>query len=128
MIKLTVILLIALFTATPKITPSEPIQQNIVEPSRGATRTITCEASAYDLRGTTATGTIPGPGTIAVDPTVIPLGSRLLIEGYGEGIALDTGGSIKGRKIDIWFADRDTCLDWGRKNVEVIILEGPENE
>lgn len=78
------------------------------------------EATCYSLTGSTATGTKAGPGSIAVDPQVIPLGSRLLVEGYGEGTAVDTGGAIKGHRIDVW--KESGCLGWGRRwvNVEVI--------
>jgi 3D (Asp-Asp-Asp) domain-containing protein len=60
--------------------------------------------TAYCLRGTTYTGTQAGWGTIAVDPRVIPLGSRLWVQGYGYGRALDTGGAVKGNHVDVWMA------------------------
>ena len=58
-------------------------------------------------------------GTVAVDPRFIPLGTRLYIEGYGYGVAADTGGAIKGRKIDVFFEDRQAALNWGRRSVVV---------
>lgn len=132
MIRLPIALLLAitLTTLTPKTLidpplPPEPvIQQEIEQPQRDDAKTIACEVSAYCLRGKTAAGTTPGPGTISVDPNVIPLGSRLWVEGYGEGWAVDTGSAIKGYTLDVWFADRETCMQWGRRrNVEVRILE-----
>ena len=82
------------------------------------------EATAYCYTGNrTATGTWPSRGTIAVDPEVIPLGTRLHIEGYGEGIAEDTGGLIKGDIIDVYMESEDECWDWGRRTVEVRIIE-----
>ena len=82
------------------------------------------EATAYCYTGNrTATGTWPSRGTIAVDPEVIPLGTRLHIEGYGEGIAEDTGGAIQGHIIDLYMESEDECWDWGRRTVEVRIIE-----
>lgn len=82
------------------------------------------EATAYCYTGNrTATGTWPSRGTIAVDPEVIPLGSKLHVEGYGEGIAEDTGGAIRGNIIDLYMLDRNEALSWGRRQVEVTIIE-----
>ena len=85
---------------------------------------VTFEATAYTWTGNrTATGTWPSRGTIAVDPTIIPLGTRLFVEGYGEGIAEDTGGAIQGEIIDLYMLDRNEALSWGRRTVEVRIIE-----
>ncbi|MEH7461347.1 3D domain-containing protein [Bacillus thuringiensis] len=65
----------------------------------------------------------PNLKLIAVDPAVIPLGSRVWVEGYGEAIAADTGGAIKGYKIDVFVPDKGTSSKWGRKKVKVIILD-----
>lgn len=82
------------------------------------------EATAYCYTGNrTATGTWPSRGTIAVDPEVIPLGSKLHVEGYGEGIAEDTGGAIRGNIIDLYMLDRNEAITWGRRRVEVRIIE-----
>jgi 3D (Asp-Asp-Asp) domain-containing protein len=82
------------------------------------------EATAYCYTGNrTATGTWPSRGTIAVDPEVIPLGSKLYVEGYGEGIAEDTGGAIKGEILDLYMESESECWDWGRRQVEVRIIE-----
>lgn len=71
----------------------------------------------------TATGAPVGPGSIAVDPSVIPLGTRLWVEGYGEGIANDTGGAIVGNIIDVWLPSYEECIQWGRRTVRVGVLE-----
>ncbi|OCA90768.1 peptidoglycan-binding protein [Bacillus sp. FJAT-27225] len=77
--------------------------------------------------GITATGinlkNNPGAKVIAVDPSVIPLGTKVFVEGYGEAIAGDTGGAIKGNKIDVFIPSRDAALKWGVKKVKVTILE-----
>lgn len=67
----------------------------------------------------TASGTTVGKGTVAVDRQVIPLGTRLYVEGYGEGTALDTGESIIGMKIDLWMDSVKKCNQFGRRRVKV---------
>lgn len=64
----------------------------------------------------------PNIKLIAVDPSIIPLGSRVWVEGYGEAIAGDTGGAIKGHKIDVVMPDNAHAIAWGRKTVKVVIL------
>ena len=82
------------------------------------------EATAYTWTGNrTATGTWPSRGTVAVDPGVIPLGTELHIEGYGAAVAADTGGAIQGQKIDLYMDSEHECLQWGRRQVEVRVLE-----
>ncbi len=71
--------------------------------------------------GRTATGTTVHKGTVAVDPRVIPLGTRMHIPGYGYGVAEDTGGSIIGNKIDLGYA-ADDVKDWGTGYVEICLL------
>ncbi|MEW8955538.1 3D domain-containing protein [Clostridium sp.] len=75
----------------------------------------------------TATGTKPkrnpnGYSTIAVDPRVIPLGTKVWVEGYGYAIAEDTGGAIKGDKIDLFFNTSSEVYNWGVKYVNIYIL------
>lgn len=82
-------------------------------------------ATAYDptcigCSMTTAIGMKPGFGVVAVDKRIIPLGSRLYITGYGRAIAGDTGGAIKGRRIDLGFDSIGSW--WGRRTVEVYML------
>jgi len=63
-----------------------------------------------------------GRGIIAVDPNVIPMGTRLWVEGYGEGIAADQGNAIKGYRLDLCFNSHEEALDWGIRTVQVTIL------
>lgn len=73
----------------------------------------------------TATGRRAEFGVVAVDPDVIPLGTILYVEGYGLAIAADTGGAIRGRKIDVCVPTREEALNWGRRNVRVHIFQTP---
>lgn len=85
--------------------------------------TFTVEATAYTYTGNrTATGVEPRQGLIAVDPKVIPLGSRVYVEGYGYAIAADTGGAILGNKVDVFFPSLRECLNWGRRPVRLYLL------
>ncbi|MBR7554621.1 LysM peptidoglycan-binding domain-containing protein [Allobacillus sp. GCM10007491] len=95
-------------------------------------RTLTVEATAYTAdcagcSGVTATGidlnNNPNMKVIAVDPNVIPLGSRVHVEGYGEAIAGDTGGAINGNIIDLHVPTKAEAYQWGRRTVEVTILD-----
>ncbi len=65
----------------------------------------------------------PNMKLIAVDPSVIPLGSRVWVEGYGEAIAGDTGGAIKGHKIDVLMPNNASAIAWGRKTVKIVVLQ-----
>jgi uncharacterized protein YabE (DUF348 family) len=65
----------------------------------------------------------PDKKVIAVDPRVIPLGSKVWVEGYGYAIAADQGSAIKGNKIDVFFPSRTQALNWGRKSVVIRILD-----
>lgn len=83
--------------------------------------TIAALVTAYCLMGTTASGTSVGPGTIAVDPRIIALGTKLYVPGYGRGRALDTGSAVKGYHIDVWMSSCSRAIEWGvrRKLVRV---------
>lgn len=81
---------------------------------------VTC----YDLGGTTATGVPTGPQTVAVDPSVIPLGTHLYVQGAGSRIAEDTGGAIIGHRLDIWEPSYSQCADWGVQSQPVWITGG----
>jgi len=85
------------------------------------TRTLTVTATGYSLPGRTATGLPVGPGIVAVDPAVIPLGTRLSIPGYGEGVAADTGSAVQGMTIDLWFPTLADALAWGRRTVTITL-------
>jgi 3D (Asp-Asp-Asp) domain-containing protein len=83
--------------------------------------TMTVAATGYALPGTTASGAAVGWGAVAVDPSVIPLGSRLSIPGYGLGVAADTGGSIQGARIDLWFPSVAEASAWGSRVVTITV-------
>jgi 3D (Asp-Asp-Asp) domain-containing protein len=97
----------------PAPTPTAP-------PVTGAA-TITVTATAYTLQGHTATGAPVGYGVVAVDPSMIPLGTRMTIPGYGEGVAADTGGAIQGAVIDLWFPTAAAAANWGRRTVTITL-------
>ncbi len=84
-------------------------------------------ASCNGCSGVTATGinlkSNPNAKVIAVDPSVIPLGTRVYVEGYGYATAADTGGAIKGHKIDVFFSSKSHAYSWGRRTVKVTILK-----
>ena len=87
----------------------------------GGRRTITVTASGYALPGSTATGVPVGWGVVAVDPSVIPLGTRMTIPGYGTGVASDTGSGVRGAEIDLWFPTEAAALAWGRRTVTITL-------
>ncbi len=81
------------------------------------------ESTAYTHTGNrTATGVYPAVGMVAVDPKVISLGTKMYIEGYGYATATDTGGAIKGNRIDVFLETYSQCMKWGRKTVKVYLL------
>ena len=80
-------------------------------------------AAAYTASGRRAVRDSNGYSTIAVDPSVIPIGTRLYVEGYGLAIAADTGGAIKGNFIDVFFNTRQEAMNWAVKYVKVYILQ-----
>jgi 3D (Asp-Asp-Asp) domain-containing protein len=85
------------------------------------TRTLTVSSTGYSLAGRTATGLPVGFGIVAVDPAVIPLGTRISIPGYGEGVAADTGDAVQGLTIDLWFPTLAEALAWGRRTVTITL-------
>jgi 3D (Asp-Asp-Asp) domain-containing protein len=96
-----------------------------------STREITVKATAYTAScagcsGITATGinikANPNAKVIAVDPSVIPLGSKVYVEGFGEATAADTGGAIKGNRIDVFIPSEQGALNFGVKQLKVTIL------
>lgn len=87
----------------------------------GGSRLLTVVATGYALNGHTASGIPVGPGVVAVDPSVIQLGTPLTIPGYGQGIAADTGGAIQGAHIDLWFSSHAEALAWGRRTVTIAV-------
>jgi peptidoglycan DL-endopeptidase CwlO len=99
--------------------PVEPEATVVVD--EFGVRTLTVSTTGYSLQGRTSTGVPTAPGVIAVDPSVIPLGTRITIPGYGTGIAADTGGSVQGSAIDLWFSTHEAALAWGRRMVTVTL-------
>ncbi|ANU26543.1 LysM peptidoglycan-binding domain-containing protein [Planococcus versutus] len=120
-------------SAAPASAPvtSAPVEKAPTPASTQSGKTMTVSATAYTAycagcSGTTATGidlrANPNQKVIAVDPSVIPLGSKVWVEGYGEAIAGDTGGAIKGNKIDVFIPTQGEALNWGRKNITIKVL------
>jgi len=113
-----------------KPTPTTVMRGNL--PSRSGSSVLYMVSTAYDpgpgscgryATGYTAVGMRAAKGIAAVDPRVIPLGTKLYIEGYGYAVAADTGGAIKGRRIDVCFPSRSECFRWGRRTVRVVVCE-----
>lgn len=93
------------------------------------TNEIICSSTAYTAKvgSLTASGRAVerdpnGISTVSVDPTVIPFGTYLYIEGYGYAIAADRGSAIKGNEVDVYFRSNSECNNWGRQNVKVTVL------
>ena len=84
-------------------------------------------ASCVGCSGITKTGVNlnanPNAKVIAVDPSIIPLGTKVFVEGYGYATAEDIGGAIKGNRIDVFIPTKDAALAWGRKQVKVTIID-----
>ncbi|WP_059105321.1 G5 and 3D domain-containing protein [Shouchella shacheensis] len=120
-----------------KSEPVEPSEEESVEEteskdSSNGKDSMTMQATAYTAgcdgcSGVTATGinlsNNPGKRVVAVDPDVIPLGSRVHVEGYGEAIAGDTGGAITGNKIDLHVPSKGEANRFGRQSVKVTVLD-----
>ncbi|RFB12523.1 LysM peptidoglycan-binding domain-containing protein [Bacillus sp. HNG] len=102
------------------------------ETSKTGSKEFIMEATAYTATcegcsGITSTGINllenPNAKVISVDPSIIPLGSKVYVEGYGEAIAGDTGGAIKGNKIDVFIPSKQEAINFGRKQVKVTVLD-----
>jgi 3D (Asp-Asp-Asp) domain-containing protein len=79
------------------------------------------DAVAYHLPGKTALGVPVRRGVVAVDPKLIPLGTKLHVPGYGAALAADVGYAIKGRIIDLWFPSTAKARAWGRRSVTITV-------
>lgn len=105
--------------------------RDTIETSRGSmrfSRVEMMEASAYlptdgSAEGLTATGIKARRGVVAVDPDVIPLGSKVYVPGYGVALAADVGGAIVGNKIDLCVEDYSEAMRFGRRSVKVYVLD-----
>jgi 3D (Asp-Asp-Asp) domain-containing protein len=101
--------------AAPVSSPFNPIS------AVAGGRTLTVVATGYSLPGTTATGLPVGWGVVAVDPSVIPLGTHMSVPGYGVAVAADTGGAVVGDTIDLWFPSVAQANAWGRRVVTITL-------
>lgn len=113
------------------VTNETPQQETETAQSDAEGKELTVTATAYTAScegcsGITATGVNilanPNEKVIAVDPSVIPLGSKVYVEGYGYATAADTGGAIKGNRIDVFIPEHQDAVNWGKKQVEVTII------
>ncbi|MBX9973855.1 3D domain-containing protein [Cytobacillus firmus] len=119
--------------AKPAVESQPAAEPEAEKPAETAAQTVlNMEATAYTANcegcsGITATGINlkenPDQKVISVDPNVIPLGSKVHVEGYGNAVAGDTGGAIKGNKIDIFMPSQEDAINFGRKTVKVTILD-----
>lgn len=115
---------VAVGTAAPGVSPGKSYK--IPEPPTSGKK-MRVETTAYSPREpgldfTTATGARARRGVIAVDPRVIPLGTRVYVPGYGYAVARDTGGAIKGNRIDLCFDTVAETHRWGRRKVTITVL------
>lgn len=99
-------------------------------PTNNYKEVYTMMSTAYAGDTITYMGTTPvrdpdGISTIAVDPSIIPLGSKVYIPGYGLAIASDTGGLIKGNRIDLFLNSEDECINWGVQTVSLYLIAYP---
>ena len=103
-------------------------KREMAPPAAGAGRPMRCEATGYSAGSggadhRCATGALATHGVIAVDPRVIPLGTHVYVPGYGYAIAADTGGAIKGNRIDLCYDTNGEAIRWGRRMVTIVILD-----
>lgn len=113
----------ATMPADPVSTSPSPVA-SVAPPqptTAAAGRSITVRSTGYALPGRTATGIPVGWGVVAVDPSLIPLGTRMTIPGYGEGIAADTGSAVRGATIDLWFPSLAQARAWGRRTITITL-------
>ena len=110
---------------TVKKPVKEIIERSTVGTIKGKeySRKFTVKAYSYTGGGRTASGLPAAVGRIAVDPRVIPLGTKVYVEGYGFATAADTGGNIKGNTIDVYYNSTGQCRSWGCRHVTIYILK-----
>lgn len=107
--------------AAAPVAGDAPVAASILPAAPGATRTLLVDAVAYYLPGRTASGLPVGPGVIAVDPRVIPLGTRVYVPGYGPAVAADVGSAVVGNIIDLWMPSTARARAWGRRTVSITV-------
>lgn len=114
-------------TEAPGTSKSTAEANSAVKPTQIIlTPAVTYTATAYSLRGRTASGKPVARGLIAADPRVLPLGTRVRIDAgslSGEYLVADTGGAVKGRRIDIWTPTAREAMQFGRRAVKLTVLE-----
>jgi 3D (Asp-Asp-Asp) domain-containing protein/septal ring factor EnvC (AmiA/AmiB activator) len=108
-------------TTTARAKARPPAAKTAPGPAGWGKRTLVVDAVAYHLSGRTASGLPVARGVVAVDPTVIPLGTRLFVPGYDPAVAADVGSAVKGSIIDLWMPTRAKALAWGRRTVTITI-------
>lgn len=110
-------------TTVKKTSYSNDSSKNESSNSDSSRKHISVVATAYSGGGITSTGTTPKWGTIAVDPSVIPYGTKVYIPQFDKiFIAEDCGSAIKGNKIDIYMNDEESVKNWGRKTIDIYIV------
>ena len=115
-------------TSNPAASTERPRETTAAAPAtvEKAAPSLNFEATAYSLRGRTASGAQTTTGVIAADPRVLPLGSRVRIEAgsyTGEYVVADTGGAVKGKRIDIWTPSTREAMRFGRRTVKLTVLQ-----
>ncbi len=115
--------------AKPGQPPSESAKTDLTDeaaaPEEPALPAQVFTATAYSLRGRTASGKLVSRGLIAADHRVLPLGTRVRLDAgsySGEYLVADTGGSVRGRKIDIWVPNNGEAMQFGRRAVKLTVL------
>ncbi|WML44912.1 LysM peptidoglycan-binding domain-containing protein [Neobacillus sp. PS3-40] len=107
--------------AKPKAAPAQKVSKKVIN-----VKATAYTASCKGCSGVTRTGVNlkanPNAKVISVDPAVIPLGSKVFVEGYGYATAADTGGSIKGNRIDVFVPSKGKAMNWGSKQIKVTII------
>ena len=123
---------------SPQSTPAKQVDTAIHEAAMALSKSLEAKpmglasnyvATAYSLRGRTASGRLVSKGLIAADPRVLPLGARVRLEtgGYsGEYLVADTGRLIKGKRIDIWIPSSREAMKFGRRKVKLTVLSYPQ--
>jgi cystine transport system substrate-binding protein len=104
-------------TTTTTGTTSPPLGGSLAKGQQ-----LTVSATCYCLKGSTASGLPVGPGIIATDPSVIPLGTRVSVPGYGNAVAADTGSAVNGLTIDLWVESCAKASAYGRQTLTITIL------
>ncbi|RFU67908.1 LysM peptidoglycan-binding domain-containing protein [Peribacillus saganii] len=117
----------------PGVQKNAPVKTAAAKPAakQGAFKELTMTATAYTASckgcsGITATGLNlkknPSIKAISVDPRIIPLGSKVYVEGYGYAVAADKGSAVKGSKIDVFIPNKSRAIKWGSKTVKVKVF------